>query len=142
MTSQTRRSTGWLVAGLVLTVSLVGVAASRRPVAAAVQPNQLPQVMRLKLDYAQAVLSALVTEDYAALERSATELGALTKSASWGMLKTPEYRRHSADFLRETDNLSAAARAGDLAAATFDYASMTLRCVQCHRHVKGTRAAD
>ena len=140
MTSQTRRSTGWLMASLVITVSLVGVAASRRPAAA--QPNQLPQVMRLKLDYAQAVLSALVTEDYAKLERSATELGALTKSASWGVLKTPEYRRHSADFLRETDNLSAAARAGDLAGATFDYASMTLRCVQCHRHVKGTRAAD
>jgi len=142
MTSKTRRSTGWLMASLVITVSLVGVAASRRPVTAADQPNQLPQVMRLKLDYAQAVLSALVTEDYPALERSATELGALTKSASWGVLKTPEYRRHSADFLRETDNLSAAARAGDLAGATFDYASMTLRCVQCHRHVKGTRAAD
>jgi len=111
MTSKTRRSTGWLMASLVITVSLVGVAASRRPVTAADQPNQLPQVMRLKLDYAQAVLSALVTEDYPALERSATELGALTKSASWGVLKTPEYRRHSADFLRETDNLSAAARA-------------------------------
>jgi hypothetical protein len=140
MTSQIRRSTGWLMASLALTVSLVAV--SRRPVTAAVQPSQLPQVMRLKLDYAQAVLSALVTEDYPALERSATELGALTKSASWGVLRTPEYRRLSADFLRETDNLAASARAGDLAAATFDYASMTLRCVQCHRHVKGTRAAD
>ena len=112
MTSQIRRSTGWLMASLVITVSLVGVAASRRPVAAAAQPGQLPQVMRLKLDYAQAVLSALVTEDYPALERSATELGALTKSASWGVLKTPEYMRHSADFLRETANLSASARAG------------------------------
>ena len=59
--------------------------------------------MRLKLDHAQAVLRALALEDYPALERAATELGALTNSAAWGVLKTPEYRRHSADFLRETD---------------------------------------
>jgi hypothetical protein len=129
---------------LVATTTLVGVAASGRTSAAdtAAQPSQLPQVMRLKLDHAQAVLRALALEDYAGLERAATELGALTKSASWGVLKTPEYRRHSADFLRETDNLAASARAGDLNGATLDYAAMTVRCVQCHRHVKGVRAAN
>jgi hypothetical protein len=133
-----------LIAALVVTTTLVGVAASGRTSAAdtAAQPSQLPQVMRLKLDHAQAVLRALALEDYAGLERAATELGALTKSASWGVLKTPEYRRHSADFLRETDNLAAAARAGDLNGATLDYAAMTVRCVQCHRHVKGVRAAN
>ncbi len=142
MTSQTRRSTGWLMASLLLTVSLVGVAVSRGPAAAAVQPSPLPQVMRLKLDSAQAVLSALVTEDFPALERSANQLGALTKSPEWGVLKTPEYARHSAEFLRETANLAASARAGDLNAAALDYAALTFKCVQCHRHVKGTRAAD
>ena len=142
MTSQTRRSTGWLMASLLMTVSLVGVAVSRGPAAAAVQPSPLPQVMRLKLDSAQAVLSALVTEDYPALERSANQLGALTKSPEWGVLKTPEYARHSAEFLRETANLAASARAGDLNAAALDYAALTFKCVQCHRHVKGTRAAD
>jgi hypothetical protein len=139
----------WLLATLVATIGLVGVAASGRPGPAhsaaavgAAQPSQLPKVMQLKLEYAQAVLRALALEDYAALERAATELGALTKSASWGVLKTPEYRRHSADFLRETDNLAASARAGDLNGATLDYAAMTVRCVQCHRHVKGVKAAN
>ena len=144
MTSRHPLTNRWLMATLVATTTLVGVAAAGRTSAAgtAAQPSQLPQVMRLKLDYAQAVLRALALEDYPALEKAATELGALTKSASWGVLRTPEYRRHSADFLRETDNLAAAARAGDLNGATLDYAAMTVRCVQCHRHVKGVRAAD
>jgi hypothetical protein len=147
MTSQTRRSTGWLMASLLTAAALAGAAVSHGPAAvahapAAVQPSPLPQVMRLKLDSAQAVLQALVTEDYPALERSANQLGALTKRPEWGVLKTPEYARHSAEFLRETANLAASARAGDLNAAALDYAALTFKCVQCHRHVKGTRAAD
>ncbi|MGE3887726.1 MAG: hypothetical protein AB7H81_14930 [Vicinamibacterales bacterium] len=144
MTSRHSLMNGWLMATLVATALLAGVAAGRTGAApaAAAQPSQLPKVMQLKLDHAQAVLRALALEDYAALERAATELGALTKTAAWGALKTPEYRRHSEDFLRETDNLAAAARAGDLNGATLDYAAMTVRCVQCHRHVKGVRAAN
>ncbi|MCC7033810.1 MAG: hypothetical protein IT179_13360 [Acidobacteria bacterium] len=136
---------GWFMAALVITATLVGAAAAGRTGAAPdadVQSSPLPKVMQQKLDHAQAVLRALALEDYAALERHASELGALTKTAAWGVLKTPEYRRHSQDFLRETDNLAAAARAGDLNGATLDYAAMTVRCVQCHRHVKGSRAAD
>lgn len=144
MTSRLSPVNGWILATLLATATLVGAAAGPTDAApdATAQPSQLPTVMQLKLDHAQAVLRALALEDHAALERHAAELGALTKSAAWGVLKTPEYRRHSADFLRETDNLAAAARAGDLNGATLDYASMTVRCVQCHRHVKGVRAAD
>lgn len=144
MTSRHPLANRWLMATLVVSLTLVGAAGAGRAGSAesAAQPSQLPQVMRLKLDHAQAVLRALALEDYAALEKAATELGALTRTASWGVLKTPEYRRHSEDFLRETDNLAAAARAGDLNGATLDYAAMTVRCVQCHRHVKGVRAAD
>jgi hypothetical protein len=145
MTSRNPLPNRWLIAALVATTTLVGVAAAGRTTTAADtadQPSQLPTVMQLKLDHAQAVLRALALEDYPALEKAATELGALTKAASWGVLRTPEYRRHSEDFLRETDNLAASARAGDLNGATLDYAAMTVRCVQCHRHVKGVRAAD
>ena len=141
MTSQTLRSTGWLMASLLMTAALVGVPVSGDSAAAA-QFSPLPQVMKLKLDSAQAVLRALVTEDYPALERSANQLGALTKRPEWGVLTTPEYARHSAEFLRESANLSASARAGDLNGAALDYAALTFKCVQCHRHVKGTRAAD
>lgn len=106
------------------------------------QPVPLSKVMQVKLDHAQAVLKALALEDFAALEREATRLGALTEQAEWGVLKTPEYARHSQEFLRVTGSLAASARAGDLNGATLDYAAMTFRCVQCHRHLKGVRAAD
>jgi hypothetical protein len=105
------------------------------------QPAPLPTVMQVKLEVAQAVLKALVTEDFAVLEREATRLGALTGRPAWGVLKTPEYARHSQDFLRATESLAASAKARDLNGATLDYASMTVRCVQCHRHLKGVRTA-
>lgn len=144
MTSPRFRSPRWLLASLAATLVLAAGTVAGRPAAdsRSTQPPQLPRVMHEKLDHAQAVLRALATEDYPSLERHANELGAITKTAAWGVLKTPEYRRHSADFLRETENLAASARAGDLNGATLDYASMTFRCVQCHRHVKGVRQAD
>jgi hypothetical protein len=141
VTSPTRKSQGWVTASLVLTGILVGGAAGGERVPDA-QPAPLPQVMRVKLDHAQEVLRALVTGDFAALERAATQLGDLTKQPAWGVLKTPDYARHSAEFLRETANLAASARTRDLNEATLDYAAMTFKCVQCHRHVKGTRVAD
>jgi cytochrome c556 len=112
------------------------------PAAQRGQPSPLPKVMQVKLDHAQAVLKALAMEDFTALEREANRLGDLTKQAEWGVLKTPEYARHSQAFLRATESLAASARAGDLNGATLDYATMTVRCVQCHRHVKGVRTAD
>lgn len=141
MTSRIRLPHAWLTAALVLIV-VIGGAEADRPAAAGVQPAPLPDVMRVKLDLAQTVLRALVTEDFTVLDRAARQLGDLTRQPAWGVLKTPDYARHSAEFLRETENLAASARAGDLNAATLDYAAMTFKCVQCHRHVKGVRKAD
>jgi hypothetical protein len=128
-----------VAAGLLLAVLAT---AGDAPAAQRGQPSPLPKVMQTKLDHAQAVLRALVIEDFAGLEREANRLGDLTKQAEWGVLKTPEYARHSQAFLRATESLAASAKAGDLNGATLDYATVTLRCVQCHRHVKGVRAAD
>jgi hypothetical protein len=143
MTSRMSRIPGWwLGGGMIAAMAVVGATASGDAAFQRGQPAPLTQVMRVKLDASQAVLRALVTEDFPALERGANQLGALTKSPEWGVLKTPDYARHSAEFLRETANLAASARAGDLNAAALDYAALTFKCVQCHRHVKGARKAD
>ncbi len=125
-----------------LCVAVLGVSGDAAPPAQPGRPAPLGKVMQAKLDHAQSVLRALATEDFAGLERDANRLGALTKQAEWGVLKTPEYARHSQAFLRATESLAASARAGDLDGATLDYATVTVRCVQCHRHVKSVRAAD
>jgi len=139
-----RSSQGRLVVALVVCLGVAALGASGDAASPAQrgQPAPLGKVMQVKLDSAQAVLKALATEDFAALERDANRLGALTKQAEWGVLKTPEYARHSQAFLRATESLAASARAGDLNGATLDYATMTVRCVQCHRHVKSVRTAD
>lgn len=110
--------------------------------AVAEQPSTLPDLMRLKLSHAQEVLRALVLEDYAGLDRAAQQLGALTKAAAWGVLKTPEYARYSSEFLRATEGLASAARARKLDAASGEYANVTQGCVNCHRYIRGTRLAS
>lgn len=105
------------------------------------QPSTLPDLMRLKLGYAQDVLRALVLEDYQALDRAAQQIGGLTKAAAWGVLKTPEYARYSSEFLRAAEGLSAAARAGKLEASAGEYGNLTQGCVNCHRYIRGARLA-
>lgn len=110
--------------------------------AGAEQPSSLPELMRLKLGYAQDVLRALVLEDYSALDRAAQQLGGLTKAAAWGVLKTPEYARYSNEFLRAAEGLSAAARSRKLEASAGEYGNLTQGCVNCHRYIRGTRLAS
>jgi cytochrome c556 len=140
-----RRSQGWTAvapAAALLAALLAVPGDATSPGVQRGQPAPLPKVMQVKLERSQAVLKALVTADLATLEKQAVALGELTKQAEWGVLKTPEYARHSQEFLRAAEALAAAARAGDLSGATFDYATLTYRCVQCHQHVRGVRAAD
>lgn len=57
------------------------------------------------------------------------------------VLKSPEYLRQSAAFVRANQDLRDAAKARDLDAAALDYMALTLTCFQCHKHIKGMRIA-
>lgn len=144
MTSRALRAGGLALTGTLIlwTGTLAGGTGGAAGSAQRGQPVPLPQLMRVKLEHAEGILRALVTEDFAALERHAAQMGDLAKQPEWGVLKTPEYLRHSADFLSAADALAASARARDLNGATLDYARLTIQCVQCHRHVRGVRKAE
>lgn len=109
--------------------------------AAGNQTPALKRVMREKLEHSQKILEAVVTSDWMALERHSRELERLTDSPAWSVLKTPEYVRQSAAFLRATQDLLEAARQRDLETAPVAYVSLTLSCVQCHRYVARARIA-
>ena len=98
-------------------------------------------VMRQKLGHTQRILEALMTSDYAELERNTTALSRATESAGWWVLQSPEYRLQSSAFLRATQDLVEAARRRDLDAAATYYGAMTLRCYECHRFMKNARIA-
>jgi len=123
-----------------LIASLVLVASLGSPVASGQIPP-LKRVMREKLEQSQLILGAVVTSDWGALERHSRELERLTSEPAWAVLRTPEYARQSAAFLRATQDLIEAARTHDLEAAPLAYVSLTLSCVQCHRYVAKARIA-
>jgi hypothetical protein len=105
------------------------------------QTRASARVMRDKLAHSQHLLEAIVTSDFAALERHSADLARLTRSEEWLVFKSPEYARQTADFTRAIEDLRVAAERRDVDAAAVQYATVTLTCVQCHRHVKDSRLA-
>lgn len=101
----------------------------------------LDRVMRLKLEHAETLLASIVTEDFASVESAAVELGRLTEASGWGVFRSPEYKGHSADFLRACESLAEAARQRSLDAVALEYVNLALKCVQCHKYVRGARMA-
>ncbi len=107
-------------------------------------PGQTPataQVMREKLAHAEKVLEALMTSNFAQLARESNALVDATKAPGWTVLKTSDYARYSAGFLRASEDLREAATKRDSDAAAISYVSLTLSCYQCHRYMKGARIA-
>ena len=113
--------------------------------AVSVSADQAPpfqQLMRQKLNESQQVLAAVVTSDWSALERLSNELLRIANDPAWTVLRTPQYARYSAAYLRAVEDLGEAARQHDLETAPVAFVSLTLSCVQCHRYVARARIAD
>ena len=107
-------------------------------------PAQTPatgRLMRLKLAHSQKILEAILTSDFALLDRESSALAQATKSPAWSVLYSPEYNRQSGAFLRAIDDLRDAANGMDLDGAASSYMSLTLTCFQCHRYMKSKRIA-
>jgi hypothetical protein len=122
---------------LLVVVALVMTCGS----APAGQTAATARVMREKLVHAQQVLRAIMISDYKLLEQESTALSRVTKDEGWNVLTSPEYLRQSAAFVRSMEDLVEAAKQRDLDAAAIGYTTMTMRCYQCHRYLKGVRIA-
>lgn len=120
---------GLVLSGLLLSAGSVG------------HSQPLDRVMRQKLEHAQAILVAIVVEDFDTVEQEARALARLTESSGWSVFRTPEYKGHSADFLRASEALVEAARQRSIDGAALEYVNLTLKCVQCHKYVRGARVA-
>ena len=105
------------------------------------QGPQLNRVMREKLGHTQKILEAVVTSDWIGLETESREVERLTNDPGWMVLRSPEYRRHSAAFLAAVQTLHRAAAQRDLEATPKAYVDLTLQCVDCHRYLARERIA-
>ena len=105
------------------------------------QAPPLNRVMREKLSHSQAILAAVVTSDWTALDRESRALAIVVKDPSWSVLTAPEYLRQSDVFQRALQRLIEASAKRDLDAAAAAEVSLTLSCVECHKYLARQRLA-
>ena len=122
---------------MILIFALVAISALEAPA----QTPATGRLMRQKLGHSQKVLEAIMTSDFALLERESAALEQATRAPAWAVLKSPEYIRQGAAYLRAAEDLRDAAKRHDLDGAASSYVSLTLTCFQCHRYIKDKRIA-
>jgi cytochrome c556 len=139
---RTTRLLAFAVAGLLALTAGHGLAQKPKE-----QPKpdtpQLPneaQVMRVKLERAQAVLGALAKEDFKTLADSADSLVKISKATEFlRAYKTEEYEFQTRVFQKSAETLAAKARDKNLDGAALAYIDMTQSCVACHSHFRGKK---
>ena len=131
MTATTR-----LIVGVVATVALsIGAFADQAP-------PPLSRVMRTKLAHSQAILGAVVTSNWAVLDRESRALALVVRDPVWQFALTePEYLRQSDAFSRALQDLIEASGRRNLEAAVDAHIALTATCVRCHVHMTRRRIA-
>ena len=103
---------------------------------------QLNKVMRAKLAHSQAILGAVVTSDWATLDRESRALALVVRDPSWSAALTePEYLRQSDAFSRALQDLIEASAKRNLELAADAHIALTASCVRCHVHMTRRRIA-
>ncbi len=92
--------------------------------------------MRVKRDYAHRLLDAVVEGDFDAVREEAFRLKTIAETNDWRAVDTPEYVQRSNAFLASTERLYEAAKDEEADAVAIAYMDLTLKCVQCHRHLR------
>ena len=103
--------------------------------------NNVRDFMRKKLVHSQKVLEGITTDDLALVAKHSQELSLLSQAATWQVLQTPEYLQHSNEFRRAADALTEAANKRNSDGAALAYLDVTMKCVTCHKYVRGVRIA-
>jgi hypothetical protein len=125
-----------------LVAAIVTASAAAYPPPAAAQTQQTERVMRQKLAESQQLLAAVVTSDWAALDRHARALQGLTNQRGWDVMRAPEYREQTAAFQRAIQAVTDAAGERDQRTAVTAYTGLVASCVECHRYLARARLAN
>ena len=111
-------------------------------VTATAADRQTTETMEAKLLNSKNLLEGIVTEDFKQVADSAEKLHALSQSSGWSIRQSIEYQRYTREFARQAKALQTAANTKNIDGATLAYFQMTMTCVNCHRHMKGSEQAN
>lgn len=106
------------------------------------RPNAVKEFMRAKLDHSQKVLEGLAVEDFDMIAKNSQAMSLLSQASNWQVLETPEYLRQSKDFQHTAEAVRDAAKKKNLDGAALAYVELTMKCVNCHKYVRGMRMAS
>ena len=106
------------------------------------QGAQLSRVMQAKLGHSQVILGAVVTSNWAVLDRESRALAVVVRDpALSAALTEPEYLRQSDAFSRALQDLIEASAKRNLESAADAQIALTASCVRCHVHMTRRRIA-
>ena len=107
-----------------------------------IQGPETKILMRVKLEHSQRVLEGLVTQDFAAIEKSADALSeiSLTPPPDLGKAgdKSDEqvYEHFRMEFARLTGQLKRHASRKNLEATAYVQQNLTATCIACHDYIR------
>lgn len=97
--------------------------------------------MRKKLEASNAVLEGLVTENAQNIMQGARVLAEMSAAEQWQVKNDAMYRQFSSEFQRSATLLRDEAEKQNFDAAAVKWIDVTLKCIECHKFVRGLRIA-
>jgi hypothetical protein len=105
------------------------------------RPDGVGDYMRIKLVHCQKVLEGIALADFQMIAKHAQEMSLISRASNWEVINTPEYLQHSIEFRRAVEAIRDAAQKQNIDAAALAYVDVTMKCVNCHKHVRAVRMA-
>jgi hypothetical protein len=103
--------------------------------------DNVRKFMRAKLENENDVMEGLMTEDFDQIKLGASRMVQMSKQTHWQQFQTPVYTQDTADFVDVAEQLAIAAEKKDLDTASLHFVKLTLKCVNCHKHVRSKKVA-
>jgi hypothetical protein len=104
---------------------------------------RMQEIMRTKLANTQALLKAIVTNDYKEIDRAAAGLGRISEMeiVSWQNPPKREYTDQAMLFMSSVDDLRESSQRRDIEGVGAAYSALITTCVHCHAYVRDARIA-
>tara|TARA_R100000789_G_scaffold100119_1_gene108819 strand:- start:463 stop:927 length:465 start_codon:yes stop_codon:yes gene_type:complete len=92
--------------------------------------------MRAKLKASSDILEGLSNEDFLLISSGAEKLYKMSTVEKWLYSDDEKYRQYTNEFQRDALALVETAKEGNLDKSTLKWMELTMKCIECHRHIR------